>query len=63
MSKSTTIQLIVSEKKEPKVAIKAGMKLEVVAIQLIDPELKPSVPTAKATLCGGTSTCLAIVEV
>ena len=62
MSKQTQIQLVVSEEKEPRVALKPGMKLEVVAIQLVDPTLKPSVPTAKATLCGGSFNCVAIVE-
>jgi hypothetical protein len=63
MSKTTTIQLIVSDEKKPKVALKPGMKLEVVAVQLVDPELKPAAAIGKATLCSGGGTCVAIVEV
>jgi len=62
MSKTKTVHLIVSEEKEPKVALKPGMKLEVVAVQLVDPKLNPSVMTSKAALCGGSG-CVAIVEV
>lgn len=63
MSKQTNFHLIVSDEKEPKVSLKPGMKLEVIGVQMVDPTLKPSVPTAKAVLCGGNGTCVAIVEV
>jgi hypothetical protein len=62
MEYPTKLQLIVSEEKQPKIAIKAGMKVNVIAVQLVDPSLNPASPVAKGTLCGGTSTCLALQE-
>ncbi len=56
------LQLIVSDEKKPKITVAAGEKLEVVAVSLIDPGRKPARATA-ARLCGGTSTCLALVDV
>jgi hypothetical protein len=61
MSTPTNIKLVVSKEKNPKVTLKPGMKLEVIAVQLVDPELNPAVIASKATLCGG-DTCFAIVE-
>ena len=55
------MSLIVSDDKKPTVSLKAGMKLEVVSISLLDPQLKKSKITA-ARLCGGTSTCVALIE-
>jgi hypothetical protein len=56
------LRLIVSDEKSPAVELKAGMKLDVVAVTLIEPTLKKSKAVA-ARLCGGTSTCLALVDV
>jgi len=53
--------LIVSDEKKPQVTLKPGMKLEVIGISLLDPQLKKARPGA-ARLCGGTSTCLALVD-
>jgi hypothetical protein len=55
------LTLIVSDQKNPQVVLKPGTKLEVASIKLADPSLKALRPVA-ARLCGGTSTCLALVE-
>ena len=55
------VTFIVSDEKNPKVVLKPGMKLNVVSVKLADSDLKK--PTAQgARLCGGTSTCLALIE-
>jgi hypothetical protein len=56
------LNLIVSEDPKPSVALKAGMRLDVVSVSLVEPTLRPSRARA-ARLCGGTSTCLALFEV
>jgi hypothetical protein len=53
---------IVSNEKNPKVALKPGMKLQVATVALVGPDLKKPSKIA-ARLCGGTSTCLALVEI
>ena len=53
--------LIVSNEKRPKIALQPGMKLDVVSVKLAGPTLKAQKPLA-ARLCGGTNTCLALVE-
>jgi hypothetical protein len=58
---SRTVHLIVSDDAEPTVKLKAGMRFEVHATTVRDAELKPAGKVA-ARLCGGTSTCLALVE-
>jgi hypothetical protein len=60
-STSSKLTLIVSDDKNPKVGLKPGMKLEIVSVKLAEPTLKSAKPVA-ARLCGGTSTCLALVE-
>ncbi len=54
--------LIVSDESEPAVKLKTGMRFEVHATTLVDTELKASGKVA-ARLCGGTTTCLALVEI
>jgi hypothetical protein len=54
--------LIVSDDKNPKVTVKPGMKLQVVTVALVGADLKKPSKVA-ARLCGGTTTCLALVEV
>lgn len=54
--------LIVSEKDEPTVAIKSGMRFEARSISIVDEQFVASHKVA-ARLCGGTSTCLALVEI
>lgn len=58
-----TISLVISDETEPKIFSKTGTKLETISVQLIDPSGELAVPVAKAALCGGTSTCVAILEV
>lgn len=60
--KAGSTHFIVSKAKNPKVQLTAGMRLDVKSVRLLDPELRPSKVLA-ARLCGGTSTCLALVEV
>jgi len=59
--RENTIHLIESEESEPAVKLKAGYRFEVRAVAIVDPELRPSEKVA-ARLCGGTTTCLALVE-
>ncbi len=54
--------LIVSDDAEPAIKLKPGMRFEVHATTVVDTELKASGKVA-ARLCGGTSTCLALVEI
>lgn len=56
------MKLIVSDDDKPAVVLKAGQKLQVTAVSVVTPELKKGGPIA-ARLCGGTSTCLAIIEI
>jgi hypothetical protein len=62
VSEKSVTTLVVSDDKQPKVALKPGMKLEVVAVSLVDSQFKKSSLKA-ARLCGGTSTCVAVIEV
>jgi len=57
----THVRLIVSDEASPAISVQPGMKFDVVAVYLVDPNLGPVTPLA-ARLCGGTSTCLALVE-
>jgi hypothetical protein len=55
------LTLIVSDKK-PSIQLKPGMRLDVISVALVDPSLKK--PQVKGSrLCGGTNTCLALVDV
>jgi hypothetical protein len=56
-----SLKLIAAEDKNPKVELKPGMRLDVVSVSLLDSTLKKSGAKA-ARLCGGTSTCVALVE-
>lgn len=56
------LNLIVSDEKTPAVKLQPGMKLDVVSVSLVQPTLKAARARA-ARLCGGTDTCLALVEV
>jgi hypothetical protein len=59
--KGSTVRFIVSDKKTPQVPIKAGMRLNVTSTMLVGPDLK-RVKNIGARLCGGSGTCLALVE-
>jgi hypothetical protein len=61
-SKKVTAHVIVSDDEEPKLALKPGMRFEVHATSVVDPNFKASTAVA-ARLCGGTTTCLALVEI
>ncbi len=55
------IHLIETDDTEPALKLKPGMKFEVMATTITDPELKP-IKKIAARLCGGTNTCLALIE-
>lgn len=57
-----TIHLIVSDESEPTIKVKAGAKFEVHSVKVVDAAFKPSDKVA-ARLCGGTSTCIALLKV
>jgi hypothetical protein len=60
--KKGKLTLLASKDKNPKVAIKPGMRLNVVAVKLADPmTMKPSKLAAR--LCGGSGTCLALIDI
>ncbi|WP_029032298.1 hypothetical protein [Salinarimonas rosea] len=56
------VHLIETDDPEPALRLKPGMRFEVRATTVVDPELKP-VKKSAARLCGGTNTCLALIEV
>ena len=58
----TTGHLIVSDDPQPAIVLAPGKKYQVVSIAVSDSKLKPAAPIA-ARLCGGTTTCLALVEI
>ena len=53
---------IVSDERNPKVKVSAGMKLEVQSVKLVDPRLG-RIKKIGARLCGGSGTCLALIEI
>jgi hypothetical protein len=55
------VQLIVSDEERPIVALTAGNKFHVTTVSIVTPELKRAKPIA-ARLCGGSNTCLALIE-
>ena len=62
MAKTQKTSFIVSDSKNPSVTLKPGQKFHVTTVQLVEPTLRPSKKVA-ARLCGGTSTCLALVNI
>jgi hypothetical protein len=56
------VTLIVSKEKRPKVSVKPGMRLDVVAVKLADAQLK-SPRKLGARLCSGGGTCIALVDI
>jgi hypothetical protein len=59
----TKVSLIVSDAKDVKVSARAGMKLNVVKVDAITPDLKKA-SRVGARLCGfGTNICLAFTEI
>jgi hypothetical protein len=61
MAKKQTITLIADKEKNPKVELKAGQQLKVVSVKIAGPQTE-KMKRVGATLCGGTSTCLAVVD-
>jgi hypothetical protein len=61
-SRDPTSYLIVSDETAPAVRLRDGMKFEVHSVTLVDPEMTPVPDKIGARLCGGTSTCLALVD-
>lgn len=61
-SASRKSHLIVSETTEPAISMKPGLRFEVQSVVVVDEQLKTSDKIA-ARLCGGTNTCLALVEI
>lgn len=58
---SLKYSLVVTDEKTPKIAVKSGMRFEVRSVTLVGTDLgKPKALAAR--LCGGTSTCLALVD-
>lgn len=57
-----TVHLVESDDATPVVALKPGMRFEVRVTRVIDPQMRPAKKIA-ARLCGGTDTCLALVEI
>ncbi len=56
------IKFIETEVENPSIDLKPGMKFKVEVIELVDSNLKP-IKKGAARLCGGTSTCLALVDI
>jgi hypothetical protein len=61
-TKKPSSYLVVSNTQEPTIKVQGGKKYDVKHVQLIG---EAGLPPSKigARLCGGTSTCLAIIEV
>ncbi|HFE48736.1 MAG TPA: hypothetical protein ENJ21_05410 [Chromatiaceae bacterium] len=55
------VNLIVSERKVPKVELRPGMRFEVTAVTVVDERLTKPI-TVGARLCGGSGTCLALID-
>jgi hypothetical protein len=60
-AKSPSMRFIVSDEKSPSIALKPGMRLDVVSTSLVGPNLKP-LRNIGARLCGGSGTCMALVD-
>ena len=58
----TNIQLIESDDSNPSVPVQPGFKFEVVSVSVVEAETAKPTKLA-ARLCGGTSTCLALIKV
>ena len=61
-AKASSLRFIVSDAKSPSVALKPGMRLNVVSTVLVGPDLK-RIRNIGARLCGGSGTCMALVDI
>lgn len=59
---ASSVRFIVSDEKRPSVALKPGMRLDVVSTVLVGPDLK-RIRNIGARLCGGSGTCMALVDI
>ena len=57
-----SVTLVLSEEKHPAVTVKPGTQLDVVAVRLVG-QTRPGAKPIGGRLCGGTSTCLALVDI
>ena len=57
------VHLIECDDAEPTVTVKPGMRFEVSSTAVVNPAMQPAGKKIAARLCGGTSTCLALVEI
>lgn len=57
------LHLVMANEKLPAVKLKAGQKLEVIAVKMISAVGQAKPRRGAARLCGGTSTCLALTFV
>ena len=62
MAKKSKVTLIASTEKQPAVNVKPGQQLNVTAVVIQGPEAA-KIKKVGARLCGGTSTCLALMEI
>ena len=61
-SKPRGMKLIASDDEKPDITGKSKDGYDVISVSVVEPNLQPSARVG-ARLCGGTSTCVAIVEV
>jgi hypothetical protein len=62
MRSSNKMKFIVSDQKHPKVTLKPGQTLKVVSVSFHDETLTKRQKIG-ARLCGGTDTCISLVDV
>ncbi len=62
MKKTAKMTLIASPEKRPAVQVKAGQELRVTAVSIQGADLA-KIKKVGARLCGGTSTCLALIDI
>ena len=60
--KGRKLSLVAAKEKKPSVTVKAGQEFRVTAVTLQGPEVA-KLKKAAARLCGGTSTCIALVDI
>jgi hypothetical protein len=60
---SKKVNLIVSEHKTPLGPVKAGKKLQVVAVTMSGTKAPAVKKAIGARLCGGSGTCIAVMDV
>ena len=60
---SKKVNLVISEEKKPLGSVKPGQKLQVVAVTLAGAKAASVKKAIGARLCGGSGTCLAVMDV